>query len=203
MAVLKWLLFCAVGLLLWTALAGWSLLEGHTRAPIADEGDAQGFVQAIQEYLDAEGHGNIALVLIEGGDSIGEIFRGAAGAGTLFPLASQSKWFTAIGVMKLVEDGRIDLDSPVENYLERWRLPPSTYDHDEVTVRRLLSHTAGLTDGLGFGDYRESETVPGDRRNTGCSADVIRRTHRHCRRHGTREGIRILRRRVPHSRADD
>ena len=161
MAILKWLLFFTVGLLLWTALAGWALLEGHTRAPIADDGDVQGFLKAVEAYLDADGHGNIALVLIEGGGSAGEIFRGSAGADTLFPLASLSKWFTAIGVMKLVEDGRVDLDSPVEDYLERWQLPQSTYDHREVTIRRLLSHTAGLTDGLGFGDYTESETVPG------------------------------------------
>ncbi len=161
MAILRWLAFFVVGTLLWTALAVWALLEGHTRDPIAAPGDVQGFSQAVQEYLDADGHGNIAVVLVEKGARAGEIFRGSAGADTLFPLASLSKWFTAIGVMKLVEDGRVDLDSPVQNYLERWQLPESAYDHGEVTVRRLLSHTAGLTDGLGFGDYRSSETVPG------------------------------------------
>jgi CubicO group peptidase (beta-lactamase class C family) len=38
----------------------------------------------------------------------------------------------------------------VSRYLTRWQLPPSEFDNDGVTVRRLLSHTAGLTDGLGY-----------------------------------------------------
>jgi CubicO group peptidase (beta-lactamase class C family) len=46
--------------------------------------------------------------------------------------------------MRLVEEGKIDLDAPVDNYLTRWQSPPSSHIHDEVTVRGLLSHTAGL-----------------------------------------------------------
>ena len=64
---------------------------------------------------------------------------------TQFQLASISKSVTSWGVMKLVEDGRLDLDAPVENYLKRWRLPPSEFDHSMVTARRLLSHTAGIS----------------------------------------------------------
>ena len=71
-----------------------------------------------------------------------------------------SKWITALGVMKLAEQGMLDLDRPVEDYLTRWRLPASRFDHSRVTTRRLLSHTAGLTDGLGFGDYQRNEPVP-------------------------------------------
>jgi CubicO group peptidase (beta-lactamase class C family) len=64
---------------------------------------------------------------------------------TQFQLASISKSVTSWGVMKLVEQGRLDLDAPVENYLQRWRLPPSDFDHSMVTARRLLSHTAGIS----------------------------------------------------------
>ena len=49
--------------------------------------------------------------------------------------------------MTLAEQGQIDLDAPVERYLTRWHLPAAdsgVYD-SEVTTRRLLSHTAGLS----------------------------------------------------------
>ena len=63
---------------------------------------------------------------------------------TIFHVCSISKAVSAWGLMRLVDDGRIDLDAPVETYLRRWKLPPSPFDHGQVTVRRLLSHTAGL-----------------------------------------------------------
>jgi CubicO group peptidase (beta-lactamase class C family) len=64
---------------------------------------------------------------------------------TVFQAASISKAVSAWGVMKLVEEGILDLDAPVERYLTRWHLPPSEFNHDEVTIRRLLSHTAGTS----------------------------------------------------------
>jgi CubicO group peptidase (beta-lactamase class C family) len=48
-------------------------------------------------------------------------------------------------VLRLVEQGRIGLDEPVVSHLRRWRPPPAPFDADGVTVRRLLSHTAGLS----------------------------------------------------------
>jgi CubicO group peptidase (beta-lactamase class C family) len=67
---------------------------------------------------------------------------------TVFNAASIAKPVTAWGIMKLVEDGLLDLDAPIEGYLTRWHLPPSEFDHDQTTIRRILSHTAGLsTDG--------------------------------------------------------
>ncbi|MBC2845120.1 serine hydrolase domain-containing protein [Winogradskyella flava] len=64
---------------------------------------------------------------------------------TGFNIGSISKLFTAFGVMKLVEDGKIDLDEPIEVYLTRWKLPSSGYDTSKVTIRHLLSHTAGIS----------------------------------------------------------
>lgn len=55
-------------------------------------------------------------------------------------------------MLTLVEQGKLDLDTPVSTYLTRWQLPDSPHN-DQVTVRRLLSHTAGLTDGLGYGGF--------------------------------------------------
>ena len=64
---------------------------------------------------------------------------------TRFQAASVSKPVTAWGVLRLVEQGRIGLDEPVLDHLRRWRPPPSRFDTDGITVRRLLSHTAGLS----------------------------------------------------------
>jgi CubicO group peptidase (beta-lactamase class C family) len=66
-------------------------------------------------------------------------------AATRFQAASLSKPVTAWGVLRLVEWGRIGLDEPVVGHLRRWRPPPSPFDADGLTVRRLLSHTAGLS----------------------------------------------------------
>ena len=82
----------------------------------------------------------------------------AVNADTLFSLASMSKWFAAYGAMLLVEQGKVALDTPVTEILTRWQLPPSEFDNSGVTLRALLSHTAGLDDGLGFGDYTADET---------------------------------------------
>lgn len=59
---------------------------------------------------------------------------------TLTRIASISKSLTAVAVMQLVEEGQLDLDDAIVNYLEG--LPE---DKKELTVRQLLTHTAGIT----------------------------------------------------------
>ena len=67
---------------------------------------------------------------------------------TVFDSASVAKPVTAWGIMTLVEEGILDLDLPIAQYVDRWQLPPSEYNEEMVTIRRILSHTAGLsTDG--------------------------------------------------------
>jgi CubicO group peptidase (beta-lactamase class C family) len=68
---------------------------------------------------------------------------------TPFILASASKSFTALAVMQLVEDGKVDLDAPVVTYL------PSFTVRDEsasatITVRHLLNHTSGLPESTAY-----------------------------------------------------
>jgi CubicO group peptidase (beta-lactamase class C family) len=61
--------------------------------------------------------------------------------GTMFDLASVTKVMgTTMGVMRLVDQGRIDLDAPVYRYLPDFR----DVHKDSITVRHLLSHSAGL-----------------------------------------------------------
>ncbi len=162
MRVLKAL---GAGLLAAVAVAvimGFGALEGWGRTPLAPSGDTGRFLAAATETLKAESKGNAALILVENGQPAGEVFvsKGApVNRDTQFQVASLSKWATAWGVMTLVEQGRIDLDAPVSKYLTRWTLPAGDFDNDQVTVRRLLSHTAGLTDGLGYGGFEPGKPV--------------------------------------------
>ena len=64
---------------------------------------------------------------------------------TRFRIASISKTMTAYAVMQLVDEGRLDLDVPVNQYLKQWKIPDGTYAGDQVTLRMLMSHTAGLS----------------------------------------------------------
>jgi D-alanyl-D-alanine carboxypeptidase len=58
---------------------------------------------------------------------------------TVFELASVTKQFTAAAIMKLVEEGKVQLDDPI-----LWHLPRGPATWKAMTVRHLLTHTAGL-----------------------------------------------------------
>jgi len=65
---------------------------------------------------------------------------------TLFQAASISKPVTAIGMFRLAERGVVDPDADVNGMLRSWRVPPSPFTAAEpVTLRRIVSHMAGLT----------------------------------------------------------
>jgi CubicO group peptidase (beta-lactamase class C family) len=63
---------------------------------------------------------------------------------TVFRIGSITKTFTAIAVLQLWEQGLVDLDAPVNDYLRAYRLIPAKAGHRPATVRQLLTHTAGL-----------------------------------------------------------
>ncbi|MEQ1832161.1 MAG: serine hydrolase domain-containing protein [Candidatus Eisenbacteria bacterium] len=149
--------------ILWAAGLVGGALFGWWRRPLAPPGDSAAFMQAAISRVNAGNRANTALVLIERGAIAAEYYSSSADSidqNTVFTTASLSKWITAHAVMKLVEQGKLDLDRPVESYITRWHLPETSFRSRDVTARRLLSHTAGLTDGLGFGDYRLDEPLP-------------------------------------------
>jgi CubicO group peptidase (beta-lactamase class C family) len=81
-------------------------------------------------------------------------------AETVFNVGSISKSPTAWAVMQLVDQGKVDLDRPVDSYLKRWHLPASSFDNRQVTVRRLLSHTSGISNHNFHGWDPESPLPP-------------------------------------------
>jgi CubicO group peptidase (beta-lactamase class C family) len=64
-------------------------------------------------------------------------------------IASISKLAVALGVMRLVEQGRLDLDRDVSDYLG-WRLRNPTFPDRPITLRLLLSHRSSLRDGIDY-----------------------------------------------------
>lgn len=80
---------------------------------------------------------------------------------TIFQAASISKPTAAVGVMRLVQGGKMSLDADINTYLKSWKLPASEHTRDRpVTLRSLLSHTSGLGDGFGFPGYHPKESLP-------------------------------------------
>ena len=69
--------------------------------------------------------------------------------GTVFRAASVSKFITALGAMKLKEQGRLNLDIDVNEYLPFSLRHPQAPD-TPITLRMLLSHTAGIHDGAAY-----------------------------------------------------
>ena len=163
---MNWIKWTALAILLaigWTAFIFYSTIAGWWRTPIAPEGNTDAFLAAVLEIVERESPGNLALVLVENGEIAGEYY-GSTGKqvdrDTQFQVASLSKWLTATAIMKLVQAGKVDLDAPVSRYLTRWQLPESDFDNEAVTPRLLLSHTSGLTDGLGFAGYDPAVSLP-------------------------------------------
>ena len=77
---------------------------------------------------------------------------------SIFEIASISKPFTAIAIMQLVEQGKIELDAPITRYLEDDLVDLPLADESaaaKVTIRQMLSHQTGLDNDGGIARYDE------------------------------------------------
>ncbi len=108
-----------------------------------------------------------AWALIDGGEVVhrGGVGRMAADrpepvtTETLFQACSISKPIAAFAMLRLVDRGFLDLDEDVNDRLTSWRLRPTSDWQPVVTLRQLVSHSAGLTTS-GFPGYREGDPLP-------------------------------------------
>ncbi|HAA15213.1 MAG TPA: serine hydrolase, partial [Cytophagales bacterium] len=79
---------------------------------------------------------------------------------TLFSVGSVSKVGTAVLILKLLEEGSVNIDEDVNQYLSSWQVPENEYTREQaVTLRHIMSHTAGLTV-HGFADFYPGEEQP-------------------------------------------
>jgi CubicO group peptidase (beta-lactamase class C family) len=89
---------------------------------------------------------------------------------TRMQACSMSKPVSVLAALRLVEQGLLDLDADVSDYVTRWRLPANGDWRPRITLRQLASHTAGLTAHAGFPGYRRGTVMPS-------LVDVLSGTH--------------------------
>ncbi len=79
---------------------------------------------------------------------------------TLFQAASISKSINSLGILKLVEEGKLGLDDDINNYLKTWKFPYNSLSNGKkISIAQLLNHKAGLSTG-GFGGYAKGKSLP-------------------------------------------
>lgn len=85
-----------------------------------------------------------AFAAVENGRITESAFFGQAQPHSLWRVASTTKTFTALAILRLHEQGRLDLDRDVNDYLKRLTVP--AFGNRPITARHLLTHTSGLDD---------------------------------------------------------
>jgi CubicO group peptidase (beta-lactamase class C family) len=94
------------------------------------------------------------VLVHHGALGVREVSSGApADRDTAFRIASMTKSFTALAILRLRDEGRLALEDPVGRYVPELRaLPHPTRDSPEVTIRHLLTHSAGFPEDNPWGD---------------------------------------------------
>ncbi len=109
-----------------------------------DQGTAAGFVTLLAR------HGQIAQVAAVGYQDLES--KKPMRTDTIFQIASMTKPVTSVGIMQLIDEGKLALADPVEKHLPEFRGKP-------ITIQHLLTHTSGMPGG---GPARKSESTLGE-----------------------------------------
>lgn len=125
-------------------------------------------IYSIKERMDHYGVPGVSVAVVNDGRVEWARGYGAAekgtdkkvNAATLFQAASISKPLAALAALKISEQGELTLDDPVNQWLKSWKVPEHKWkDQEAVSLRRILTHSAGLTV-HGFPGYAAHEIVP-------------------------------------------
>lgn len=129
------------------------VVEDASEVMTLEESMEANYVHSVS-YLRIDENGNEGVGAYESDSGFREI-----PINTLYQAGSISKSVAAVGVMVLVDKYELDLDASVNSYLKSWQLSSEEFDADKVTIRNLLSHTAGTTV-HGFMGYKKEKKVP-------------------------------------------
>ncbi|MGL1892834.1 MAG: beta-lactamase family protein [Spirochaetaceae bacterium] len=114
----------------------------------------------IESRMDFFNVPGVSIAVVESGETSWSEGFGTANTDSLFQAASISKSITALGVLKLVEDGLLDLDKNINNYLKTWQLEDTIHTRNrKITTRMLLTHMSGISES-GLKGYDLEEELP-------------------------------------------
>lgn len=139
---------CLTAVLTAALLLGTPLATSSAWAEPPSELDADRIDAYVEKYLKINGLPGASVAVVKDGEPVYEKGYGSDSTGkqiterSRMRIESVSKSFTAFAVLQLVQDDRIDLDHPVQEYLPGFR--PDDPRGQQITVRQLLSHTSGL-----------------------------------------------------------
>ena len=130
---------------------------------VAGAGDAVSLHDRMAQYAVP----GVSIALIADSEIAAEAGYGLREAGrdepvtpaTRFQACSISKPVAVLAMLRLVEQGVLDLDADVNEVLTSWRVPPNASWQPHVTLRQIASHSAGLTVS-GFPGYRRGAPLP-------------------------------------------
>lgn len=105
-----------------------------------------------KQFQDAKYPGMIYGIVMDG-KLVHQKAFGTAKPDTIFRIASMTKSFTVLGILKLRDEGKLSLDDPIVKYIPKARgIKPPTSDSPAITVRHLLTHGAGFPEDNPWGD---------------------------------------------------
>lgn len=124
------------------------LSDVHLSAQAAESFDTVKVDEYVTNYIEKNGLPGAAVVVVKDGNVLYEKGYGHDSDGnkltakSVIGIASGTKPFTAFAVLQLVDEGKINLDDPLINYLPEFKIDDERWK--QLTVRQLLSHTSGL-----------------------------------------------------------
>jgi len=123
---------------------------------------------SILDRMNISGVPGIGVAIIQNGELIWAKGYGVTSAHsdecvdehTVFSAGSVSKLINAALILRLVQEGKLDLDKDVNTHLTSWKVPENIYTRkNKVTLRMLLSHSSGFSQ-HGFPDFQPGEELP-------------------------------------------
>jgi len=133
---------------------------------LAETIDTDKLDAAVISQMTKHGLPGVALTVIQNGEVVYQQGYGVDGNGdpmtpqTKVFIGSQSKSFTALGIAILAEQGKLEINAPVQNYIP-WFKVADEQASGKITIDHLLHHTSGLSD-AGYGVVLPHNTSPED-----------------------------------------
>ncbi len=109
--------------------------------------------QAVREQMALHGIRGICVALVDDQRIVYAEGFGTARRDTVFRAGSISKVFNAVAIMQLVEQGKLDLDAPIDLYGRQFSMVPPVQDAPPVTLRQILCHRSGMVRESPVGGY--------------------------------------------------